>query len=100
MFPGAMQTSIRIRPAVPADIAVVRGLIEASVRGLQTQDYTPTQLEGALKSAYGVDSQLIVDGTYYVADASCAEATLADEKLAEAVLSDATPNPASARETK
>jgi len=95
-----MQTSIRIRPAVPADIPVLRGLIEASVRGLQTQDYTPTQLEGALKSVYGVDSQLIADGTYYVAEASSAEANLADEKLAEAVLAEATPNEARAAETK
>ena len=70
-----MQTSIiRIRPAVPADIPVLRALIEASVRGLQAQDYTPTQLESALKSVYGVDSQLIADGTYYVAEANPAEA--------------------------
>src|SRR5438445_11219996 len=100
MFPGAMQTSIRIRPAVPADLPVLRGLIEASVRGLQTQDYSPTQLEGALKSVYGVDSQLIADGTYYVAEASSAEANLADEKLAEPMLAEATPNEARTAGTK
>jgi len=33
------------------------------VRGLQTQDYTPAQIEGALKTVFGVDSQLIADGT-------------------------------------
>jgi GNAT superfamily N-acetyltransferase len=64
---------VRIRPAVAADIPVLRELIEVSVRGLQAQDYTPAQLEGALKSVYGVDSQLIADGTYYVAEIAIRE---------------------------
>lgn len=42
-------------------------LIDASVRGLQVEDYTPAQMEGALKTVFGVDSQLISDGTYIVA---------------------------------
>ena len=63
-----MQANIRIRKAVAADIPVLRELIKASVRGLQAQDYTPTQLESALKTVYGVDSQLIADGTYFVAE--------------------------------
>jgi GNAT superfamily N-acetyltransferase len=61
--------TIRIRPAVFADIAVLRTLIDASVRGLQTQDYTPSQIESALATVYGVDTQLIADGTYFVAEA-------------------------------
>jgi GNAT superfamily N-acetyltransferase len=69
-----MQANIRIRQAVAADIPVLRELIEASVRGLQAQDYTPTQLESALKTVYGVDSQLISDGTYFVAEAEPGEA--------------------------
>jgi GNAT superfamily N-acetyltransferase len=64
---------VKVRPAVAEDIPVLRELIEASVRGLQAQDYTPTQLEGALKSVYGVDSQLIADGTYYVAEMRASE---------------------------
>jgi GNAT superfamily N-acetyltransferase len=68
-----MQANIRIRQAVGADIPILRQLIEVSVRGLQTQDYTPTQLESALKSVYGVDSQLIADGTYFVAEAEASE---------------------------
>src|SRR6185437_9249152 len=43
----------------------LRELIDASVRGLQAQDYTPVQIELALKTVYGVDSQLITDGTYF-----------------------------------
>ncbi|HEV2196767.1 MAG TPA: GNAT family N-acetyltransferase [Candidatus Acidoferrum sp.] len=60
---------IRLRLAVPEDVPVLRELIEASVRGLQTQDYTPAQIEGALQRVFGVDSQLIADGTYIVAEA-------------------------------
>ena len=63
------RTQIRLRLAVAEDIPVLRGLIEASVRGLQTDDYTPGQIEGALETVFGVDSQLIADGTYIVAEA-------------------------------
>ena len=62
--------TIRIRPAVPEDVPVLRILIDASVRGLQTQDYTPSQIESALATVYGVDTQLIADGTYFVAEES------------------------------
>lgn len=60
---------IQIRQAISADVAVLRALIDASVRGLQAQDYTPSQIESALATVYGVDSQLIADGTYFVAEA-------------------------------
>src|SRR2546426_9074136 len=55
--------------AVPADIAALHVLIEASVRGLMPQGYTSDQLEGALGTLLGVDTQLIADGTYFVAEA-------------------------------
>jgi GNAT superfamily N-acetyltransferase len=61
--------SLTLRQAVPADSPVLRVLIDASVRGLQAVDYTPAQIEGALQSVYGVDSQLIADGTYFVVEA-------------------------------
>src|SRR5579863_832686 len=64
---------IRIRQAVPADIPALRELIDSSVRGLQARDYTPAQIERALEAVYGVDSQLIADGTYFVAEASSPE---------------------------
>ena len=57
-----------IRNAVVADIPRMREVIEASVRVLQAKDYSPAQIDGALKSVYGVDSQLIADGTYFVAE--------------------------------
>lgn len=65
-----MRSGIHLRLATPEDIAVLRELIELSVRGLQAQDYTPAQIEGALKTVFGVDSQLIADGTYVVAEAA------------------------------
>jgi GNAT superfamily N-acetyltransferase len=65
----SMDTKIHIRPAVPADVPVLQQLIDASVRELQAQDYTPAQMEGALNTVFGVDSQLIADGTYLVAEA-------------------------------
>jgi GNAT superfamily N-acetyltransferase len=72
----AATTQIRLRLAVPEDVPVLRKLIEASVRRLQVEDYTPAQREGALETVFGVDSQLIADGTYIVAEApSAAEAT-------------------------
>ena len=59
---------ISVRRAVPADVPRLRELIEASVRGLQADDYSPAQIEGALKTVYGVDSQIIADGTYFAAE--------------------------------
>src|SRR3984893_13404805 len=60
--------TIHIRLAVSADIPVLRTLIDASVRGLQKGDYTPSQIESGLATVYGVDTQLIADGTYFVAE--------------------------------
>jgi GNAT superfamily N-acetyltransferase len=59
---------IRIRLADPADVPGLRQLIEASVRGLQAGDYSATQLESALLTVYGVDTQLIADGNYFIAE--------------------------------
>ena len=60
--------NVHLRTAVAADIPHLQKVIEASVRGLQAEDYSPAQIEGALWSVYGVDSQLIADGTYFVAE--------------------------------
>jgi GNAT superfamily N-acetyltransferase len=63
-----MTANIHIRAAAPEDIPILRALINASVRGLQAADYSPEQIEGALKTVFGVDSQLIADGTYFIAE--------------------------------
>jgi len=64
----SISQSIAVRKAVPDDIPVLRELIDASVRGLQAQDYSPSQIESALATVFGVDSQLIEDGTYFAAE--------------------------------
>ncbi len=63
-----MSPGFQIRPAVSAEIPVLRELIDASVRRLQAQDYSPAQIDSALRTVFGVDSQLIADGTYLVAE--------------------------------
>ena len=60
---------LTVRQAIASDIPVLRELIRASVLGLQAADYTPEQLELALEHVFGVDTQLINDGTYFVAEA-------------------------------
>jgi GNAT superfamily N-acetyltransferase len=66
----AMNPAFTIRVATPADVPVLRDLIAASVRGLQARDYTPSQLESALRTVYGVDSQLIADRTYFAVESA------------------------------
>ncbi|WP_263378329.1 GNAT family N-acetyltransferase [Granulicella paludicola] len=56
-----------IRPATAEDVPGLLELIELSVRGLQTNDYSPTQIDASIGSAFGVDRQLIADQTYFVA---------------------------------
>ncbi|HEY2118659.1 MAG TPA: GNAT family N-acetyltransferase [Candidatus Acidoferrum sp.] len=51
-----------------ADIPALRELIETSVRVLQREDYSTEQIEAALGTALGVDTQLIADRTYYAAE--------------------------------
>ena len=65
--------SFRVRKATAAEIPILEKLIDASVHQLQAQDYTPAQMDGALKTVFGVDSQLIVDGTYLVVEATNAD---------------------------
>lgn len=75
--------NVRIRKAVPEDVPVLNALIEASVRKLQAKDYTAAQMEGALKTVFGVDSQLIADGTYLVAEAKASEGESAETAQAK-----------------
>ena len=44
-------------------------LIAASARELSKDDYAPEQVEGALRGAFGTDTQLIRDGSYFVIEA-------------------------------
>jgi len=58
----------QLRPARHADQSALQHLIARSARELGAQDYKPEQIEGALRGAFGVDTQLIEDGTYFVVE--------------------------------
>ena len=61
---------IKVRLATSNDIPALQNLINKSVRSLSVGFYTAAQIESALKHVFGVDTQLISDKTYYVAEAS------------------------------
>ena len=60
--------SYQLRTATLDDQPELRNLIERSARQLCSSAYTWQQIEGALRGAFGVDSQLIKDATYFVAE--------------------------------
>ncbi|HTW79119.1 MAG TPA: GNAT family N-acetyltransferase [Terracidiphilus sp.] len=64
-----MPPRFSLRLAEESDIPALNELIEASVRALHANDYTAAQIEGALGTVLGVDTQLIRDRTYFVAEA-------------------------------
>jgi GNAT superfamily N-acetyltransferase len=59
--------SISLRKATLADVPQIEALIARSARALSAEDYRPSQVEGALRGAFGVDTQLLTDETYFVA---------------------------------
>ncbi|HRQ36985.1 MAG TPA: GNAT family N-acetyltransferase [Chloroflexota bacterium] len=61
-------TPFHIRQATWADVPELNQLITESARHLNAANYTPAQVNSVIQHAYGVDSQLIFDGTYYVAE--------------------------------
>lgn len=63
-----MKTQWPLRLAVEDDISALAALIPLSVRALQASYYSPAQMEAALGPVFGVDRQLIRDGTYFVAE--------------------------------
>ncbi len=57
-----------IRKASLDDRGAIERLIAESARGLSREDYSDQQIETAIATVFGVDTDLIVDGTYFVAD--------------------------------
>jgi GNAT superfamily N-acetyltransferase len=60
--------SWHLRQATAADSAEIRELIGRSIRALGALDYSTEQIEGALEGAFGLDSQLVSDGTFFVVE--------------------------------
>ncbi|MEO7084543.1 MAG: GNAT family N-acetyltransferase [Gemmatimonadaceae bacterium] len=70
MSDGGGVGDIEIRRAARDDVAAINLLIGASVRGLSTGLYSTEQIELALANVFGVDTQLVDDGTYFVVEAN------------------------------
>jgi len=59
-----------IRKATLADRPAIAQLIKDSARSLSRADYSDEQIEGAIATVFGVDTNLIIDETYFVADSA------------------------------
>lgn len=57
-----------LREARLDEVPALEELIAASARGLGRGDYSAAQIEAALAGTFGVDSELIRDGTYFVVE--------------------------------
>jgi GNAT superfamily N-acetyltransferase len=65
--------SYSIRKAALNDQAAIEELIKESVRGLARDDYDARQIELSIQTVFGVDSELIADRTYFVAETAGGE---------------------------
>lgn len=63
-----MPAGITLRPARHEDIPSLNALITRSARALSVGFYTPAQTEAAIRHVFGVDTALVDDGTYLVAE--------------------------------
>ena len=54
------------RRALDADVPALGELITLSVRGLHGPHYSQEQINASIGTVFGVDRQLIADGTYFV----------------------------------
>ena len=61
-----MEPTFLLRPALADDVAAMRALIERSATALSVGFYTQEQTETVTREVFGVDSQLLADGSYYV----------------------------------
>jgi GNAT superfamily N-acetyltransferase len=55
-----------IPPALLTEVSTLNALIRASATELSQAYYTATQIEALITYVFGVDTQLVVDGTYFV----------------------------------
>jgi len=60
--------SFTLRKATLDDRPAIEQLIKHSARGLSRGEYSDQQIEGAIRTVFGVDTNLIEDGTYFVAE--------------------------------
>src|SRR5215207_6049920 len=63
-------SEVSIRLATMEDLPALRTLIETSVRDLSVGYLSPEEIDAELRFVISPDTQLIADGTYYVAVAA------------------------------
>jgi GNAT superfamily N-acetyltransferase len=63
-----VSTGFIIRPARSEETSVLEQLIVASARALSRGFYSEAETEAAIAHVFGVDSELVRDGTYLVAE--------------------------------
>jgi GNAT superfamily N-acetyltransferase len=61
--------NVRVRPANFDDIEAIKNIIAVSARELSRGYYSERQIEAAITHVFGVDTILIADRTYFVAEA-------------------------------
>jgi GNAT superfamily N-acetyltransferase len=66
MTPGA--TALTLRAVTPADIPALEALIARSARALSGDHYDTDQIDAAIAHVFGVDSELVADRSYFVAE--------------------------------
>lgn len=59
---------VSLRRATMSDVLALNELIERSARELSIGFYSAEQIDQAIRFVFGVDSTLVVDGTYFVAE--------------------------------
>jgi GNAT superfamily N-acetyltransferase len=65
-----IDSTATIRRATLADVDDLTRLIALSARELGRAEYDAAQIEGALRGAFGVDTQLIRDGSFFIVEAN------------------------------
>lgn len=60
--------TIQLRLATSEDLPALDQLMRRSIRALSAGYYTERQIEISLVHVFGIDTQLIADGTYFVAE--------------------------------
>jgi len=63
---GGTSAAISIRPALESDRTRLEQLIVASARALSRGYYTDAETEAAITHVFGVDTDLVTDGSYMV----------------------------------
>ena len=59
---------LTIRPSRLDEVADLNALIERSAWSLSRGFYTTTQTEALIHHVFGVDTQLVLDGSYFVVE--------------------------------